>query len=237
MENCTISENEANNSGGGVFSNMGTATLNQCTVAYNKADLDVDGAGEGGGVAESFGVLSLSNSIVAYNTRSGNNRSDVAGTITSNGYNHIRELSGGVVIGDTTGNIIGLDPNLLPLMDNGGATMTYALASDSLCIDAANPDVCVRYDQRNKFRPYDGDADGVPRCDIGSYEFRGRKGDVNCDGLIDGLDIQAFVIALLTPVDYPRHFPGCEIENADVDSDGSIHDADIITLVQLLSGE
>ncbi len=200
------------------------------------ADNDMNGSGEGGGLAEFGGTISISNSIVAFNTRNGNLRSDIVGTITSGGYNNVRQVQPGVIVGDTTGNITGTGAAMLTLAPNGGVTMTHALFPGSIGIDAADPDTCIRFDQRHKFRPYDGDQNGVERCDMGAYEFRGRRGDVNCDGLIDGRDIQAFVMAMLDPALYSGTFPGCEITNADVNEDGAVEPADVAAFVPLLTG-
>jgi len=236
MENVTISGNFAAFNGAGVFVNNGTANLNHCTVAYNMADADMNGVGDAGGLGQFGGVIDIANSIVAFNTRNGNTRSDLAGTITSSGYNNVRQVAPGTLIGDLSGNVTGFGPMLAPLADNGGVTMTHALASGSIGIDQANPDACITFDQRHKFRPYDGDEDNVARCDMGAYEFRGRKGDINCDGVINGLDIQAFVLAALNPALYDQKIPGCDLANADVDSSGVIEPADIAALVPLLSG-
>ena len=75
-----------------------------------------------------------------------------------------------------TGNTTGVDPNLGPLVENGGPTKTHALLSGSPAIDAGDPDGCkdpwasLDVDQRGEIRPYDGDGDGTAVCDIGAYE-------------------------------------------------------------------
>jgi hypothetical protein len=62
-------------------------------------------------------------------------------------------------------NLIGSDPNLGPLADNGGATQTHALLSGSPAIDAGDNSTCPATDQRGVARPQ-GSA-----CDIGAYEL------------------------------------------------------------------
>lgn len=236
MENCTVSNNKSEFSGGGVFCNNGIVNIDHCTVAYNMADNDMNGGGDGGGLRQSGGTINLGNSIVAYNTRNGNIRSDLGGTITSSGYNNIREVSPAFIVGNLAGNITGFGPNLLPLADNGGATMTHGLAVGSIGIDDADPNACIPFDQRHKFRPYDGDNDGIARCDMGAFEFRGRTGDVNCDGNVDGLDVQAFVLAILHPSQYEQRYLGCDINNADADSNGQVEWDDVASLVSLMLG-
>ena len=70
-----------------------------------------------------------------------------------------------------TGNLIGSDPLLGPLQNNGGATFTHYLLSGSPAIDAGNPDVtgsggftCQATDQRGVPRPQGA------QCDIGALE-------------------------------------------------------------------
>ena len=61
-------------------------------------------------------------------------------------------------------NLIGIDPLLAPLADNGGPTLTHALLASSPAIDAGDNATCLSTDQRGVTRPQ-GAA-----CDIGAYE-------------------------------------------------------------------
>lgn len=234
MENVTFSENQARFNGGGVFCNNATVNMNHCTVTLCEADNDSDGVGDGGGLLQAGGTINLSNSIVAFNVKGPGTRSDISGTINSGGYNNIRQVSPGILTGNLAGNITGFGANLLGLADNGGVTRTHALAPGSIGIDDADPNASITFDQRHKFRPYDGDEDGTLRCDMGAYEFRGRKGDVNCDGLVDGRDVQAFVAAAMNENQYDAQYPGCDLSNADMNEDGSVLVDDIAALVPLI---
>jgi photosystem II stability/assembly factor-like uncharacterized protein len=60
-------------------------------------------------------------------------------------------------------------------------------------------------------------------------------GDLNCDGSVDGFDIDPFVIALTDPAGYAAAFPDCDRLLADVNGDGSIDGFDIDSFVQLLT--
>ena len=66
------------------------------------------------------------------------------------------------------------------------------------------------------------------------------NGDLNCDGSINSLDVDPFVLALNgTPPDYPEYYaeyPDCNAMLADCNSDGSINSLDIDPLVDLLAG-
>lgn len=59
-------------------------------------------------------------------------------------------------------------------------------------------------------------------------------GDANCDGSVNGMDIQAFVLALGDPGQYALQYPGCDIASADVNQDGSVNGLDIDPFAQLL---
>ena len=76
----------------------------------------------------------------------------------------------------TCGQVVatGVDQNLA---NNGGLTKTHKLIVGSNAIDTAIVGVpgvkfkCPKFDQRYISRPFDGDNDGVAKCDIGAYEY------------------------------------------------------------------
>lgn len=115
------------------------------------------------------GQMNLSNSIVG--TCSG------TGTYNSLSFNLVRCPGNCTLTGNLTGNLLGIDPKLGRLADNGGPTPTRALLAGSPAIDAGNPGGCVGLnvqnlttDQRGFARPTDGNGDGTLRCDIGAFE-------------------------------------------------------------------
>ena len=61
-------------------------------------------------------------------------------------------------------------------------------------------------------------------------------GDLNCDGAVDGLDVDAFVMALTDAGTYRDEFPGCDPMLADTNGDGYVDGLDIDPFVSLLSG-
>jgi hypothetical protein len=191
--NSTISGNATGTGGccggfdsGGGIANAGTVTLASSTVSGNTA-----GVNRGGGLSNlSTGTMTFKNSIIA--TNSATDDPDCSGTLTSQGYNLIGNVSGCTVAGDSVGDIIGQDPMLGALQDNGGPTPTQALLAGSPAIDAGNPAGCTNAngavltrDQRGAARSRAGDT----RCDIGSYEFDATVlppciGDCNDDGVV-----------------------------------------------------
>lgn len=71
----------------------------------------------------------------------------------------------------SAGEMVWTDPELGPLADNGGPTMTRLPNPGSPAIDAAaGAPHCTSPDQRGVSRPEDGDGDGVASCDIGAVE-------------------------------------------------------------------
>ena len=60
-------------------------------------------------------------------------------------------------------------------------------------------------------------------------------GDVNCDGVADFGDINAFVLALTEPGQYALQYPDCPLENRDINGDGVFGFGDINSFVALLT--
>lgn len=171
LTNSTLSGNTAAFYGGGIIVYSGTVGLNNVTIAKNTADGNGDGTGNGGGIAQMAGTVNLRNTIIAGNIDTGGQEPDCSGTLTSQGYNLVQSTLGCTIVGDATGNLSGQNPNLGPLQDNGGSTLTQALMPGSPAINAANPAVpgsggnaCEAFDQRGTPRPQG------PRCDIGAVE-------------------------------------------------------------------
>ncbi|MBU0637896.1 MAG: hypothetical protein KKB50_03455 [Planctomycetes bacterium] len=64
------------------------------------------------------------------------------------------------------------------------------------------------------------------------YPYR----DLNCDGVINGFDIDGFVLALQGPDYYYLQYPDCDHTNADINGDGEVNGFDIDAFVALLIG-
>ncbi|MBU0641250.1 MAG: hypothetical protein KKB50_20520 [Planctomycetes bacterium] len=128
----------------------------------------------------------------------------------------------------------------LGLAGNAYQINDYHLTALSPCIDAGDPAFVAEpgeTDLDDELRVWDGDGDGVHRVDMGVDEFGSyRYGDLNCDGDINGFDIDAFVLALQGPDYYDPVYPECRRKAADINGDGEINGFDIDAFVELLIG-
>jgi hypothetical protein len=62
----------------------------------------------------------------------------------------------------------------------------------------------------------------------------GRKGDLNCDGVVNFDDINPFVLALVSQTSYEAQYPGCVWLNADINRDRVVNFDDINPFVSCL---
>ncbi|MEX0992492.1 MAG: choice-of-anchor Q domain-containing protein [Solirubrobacterales bacterium] len=176
LNNSTVSGNAATSGvGGGIVSlNDSTLTLNNSTIAGNTASSSGDGISLFSGA-----TATAKNTIIANN---GQDCASGSSPLVSAGHNLIEGPSTCTIVGDTTGNIIGVDPVLGPLQYNGGPTNTHALLAGSPAIDAGSPDCPPpATDQRGLARPQNSS------CDIGAVE-RCAGTDTDGDGLTDSCE-------------------------------------------------
>ena len=180
IENSTISGNAAELNGGGIY-NAGTVYVFHSTITGNDASADpISPSGSGGGVFNMDGAdFYFSDTILFGNYRRAifPTDNDCSGTLTTGDYNLLGTLDDCTLADDQGLDLIGVDPLLGTLADNGGPTQTRALQPGSPAIDAADPAGCygirnllLTIDQRGHPLPWDGDADGAAVCDIGAYE-------------------------------------------------------------------
>jgi len=168
--NTTISGNTANGSGGGFYART-TINVFNSTISGNTAN----SIGGGAWISKQNGYFT--NSIIANNLAP--SMSEIACTAQSNGASSVTAndsliegsyacTGGGTFTGSN--NILGQDPKLGPLTNNGGPTQTLALLPGSPAIDSGNNGTCETTDQRGQSRPYDGDKNGSAICDMGAFE-------------------------------------------------------------------
>ncbi|MCB9377633.1 MAG: CSLREA domain-containing protein [Holophagales bacterium] len=154
-------------SGAGSGVALATPTGGAGTVSLDLDRVTLTGNGTSVSIAGGSGTLTALGSILA------NGGTECVGTLTSAGYNLVE---GACTITPTLpSDVLGVDPMLEPLADNGGRTRTHALDPASLGIDTGpiDPVDCGTEDQRGFVRPFDGDSAGGARCDIGAWELSG----------------------------------------------------------------
>lgn len=151
LHNSTVSGNSASQGfGGGISNTLGTSALalNDSTVSVNSSQ------GTNGGGIDNRGTLTVRNTII-----SGNADGDLAGDVTSGGYNLFGTTNGGGFAGTDLVNVL---PLLGPLQDNGGPTATMAPLPGSPAIDRTPGTPGVNFpvtDQRGISRPQGARAD------------------------------------------------------------------------------
>ncbi|NLF73029.1 MAG: choice-of-anchor C family protein [Candidatus Anammoximicrobium sp.] len=187
LANTTVSGNASGSGGGGIYfdGNTNVASLVNATISNNRSDFKGTTGQLGGGIYNATGNVLLQNTIVAGNfCGTGSTASDIAGSVDpASTHNLVADVgtAGGLVHG-VNQNLIGVDPQLGPLADNGGRSLTHALLTGSPAIDAANNALALRpdgeplwYDQRG----YDFDRLVGLHVDLGAYEYRLPGGELH----------------------------------------------------------
>ncbi len=177
ITNSTISGNTAR-LGAGVFS-YGDVTLSNSTVARNTASDNTGGIYCSDAGTRSW--LTLQRTLVAENT--GGDLGLVGwSSIKSSSNNLIGDFkSAGGLLNGVDANIIGIDPKLAPLADNGGPTLTHALRSGSPAINKGGNRTSLTTDQRGV-----GFARAIGQAiDIGAFEFGNAMPAITAEQFID----------------------------------------------------
>jgi Ca2+-binding RTX toxin-like protein len=190
LVNSTVSGNGAAGGGGiqvgrtgTTFAQPGSAfTIDNATIAQNTATSLGGGmflARYGPGGSEQSATVTATSTIVANNTASGSasdlDRDDVA---NSGGvqlpFGLVEAPLDGLAPTSSTPPIVGTDPQLGALGDNGGPTETQLPANDSPVVDQGKALAGLSIDQRGAARTIDDDAPnaaGGDATDIGAVEL------------------------------------------------------------------
>ena len=170
LVNDTIAANTSSADGGGVENDSQAGfTLTNVTVYQNTA------TGHGGSLKnlDTDSAMTAANSIFAggIGRRCSRRRFKRPGSVVSNDYNLVQQTpTGNALTGTTTHNLVGTNPGLSTLANNGGPTPTNADAPGgpgtayipiSVCVAAK-----VTVDQRQLPR----NAKHTGTCDVGAYE-------------------------------------------------------------------
>lgn len=66
------------------------------------------------------------------------------------------------------------------------------------------------------------------------YMRRFASGDLDCDGSLDLMDVEPFILALIDPDEYPKQYPACDFMLGDINADGSLDLLDVEPFIELL---
>jgi PKD repeat protein len=162
LYNCLLTGNSARSMGGGAYN----STLYNCTISRNSAS-------SGGGVA----YPELYNSVVYYNTATKGSNYYFDGSATTYPINYSCTSP---MPTNGLGNITN-EPAFMGL-----ATGDFRLRCDSPCIDVGtNLSTTITNDLDGNWRPLDGNGDGLPAFDMGTYEYSPQTADSDLDGATD----------------------------------------------------
>ena len=187
--NCTFASNRASFTGGAIYTYAGPVALLNCTIISNSTTI-----AHGGGLCNYSPAAGTSNyiagTLVARNSAVGH--SDLIGVFTSGGYNLIGQIdysipSLGAAAGIATSGLTNganhdqvgstnapIDPKIGRLQNNGGATPTISLLSNSPAIDKGISNGLL-LDQRGAPRPFDfasiTNSAGGDGSDVGAFEL------------------------------------------------------------------
>lgn len=164
LTNSTISANTATSYGGGIYNASGGAiTIQNSTIAYNSAST-------GGGIVPS-GSTVVRNTILANNTVLGGGP-DCYGTMGTSDHNIFSSISGCTRLSSSS------DQTINPQIDGSltGTPPVHALQTGSPAIDAGTSTGCPSVDEQGKNRPFSGNPNQTPVCDIGAYEYYPQPG-------------------------------------------------------------
>jgi hypothetical protein len=171
--NSTISGNVASNRVSGIYTTM-PLTLSNSTIAFNEeGDLGSGNLVLLGALYSHGAALTLQSSIIAdnisYTTGQALDLAGFAGATVAGANNLITSTSGLIAPADTVTDC----PQLGPLADNGGVTLTHALLRDGPAVGAGNNTAGLDNDQRGPGFPRTSGFDP----DIGAYEWQGTPDD------------------------------------------------------------
>ena len=234
--NSTIARNHAGLEGGGIQVARAFVTIMNSTLSENSAvradsikstrrsTVRLDHTTVINGDSTTYGTwgyIYATNSIIV-----GHSVQDVGLFFTSEGNNLIGLVGENGFAGDENFNIVGVDPHLGPLADNGGPTLTHALQPDSPAIDMGNPGMIDVRDHDQRGALFDGESGN--RVDIGAFEYQTAVINYNEDDRLDCSDADAMVAAIIEG-NHPLQF--------DLTADNFVDEHDLQVWLSLAGNE
>jgi MYXO-CTERM domain-containing protein len=193
IENSTLSGNRASDGGAIALDGDVPGRLVQTTVTANALRPGGSAECNAAGIAaceDALEPFSIESSIVAGNLALEGDAGSYAGVDLGSGQDLTFALDASLVgaldarASFTPSVLVGADPRLGPLADNGGSTLTHALLEGSAAIDRGRNPEGFAFDQR---------GDGFPRvlgaaADMGAFEWAPERPDGGVDLTDAGVD-------------------------------------------------
>ncbi len=154
--NSTLSGNTATGwHGGAIFHTDGAMEITNSTLTNNAGPEWAPSAIFLGSFNAAVPTLKLTNTIISGNRWYACDHWTGASVLTSGGHNLVQDDT----CSPSATDLIGVDPLLGPLADNGGPTQTHALLAGSPAIDAGDDAAAPAADQRGVARPQGAHSD------------------------------------------------------------------------------
>ena len=203
--NSTIDGNQSSGTAGISVNNVAPAVIINSTVSNNTSSFGT------GGISSSGGQLNLINSIVADNsggTQNDLSATDAVGSPLPSAVTAVSSLfetvpTGlGISDGDANGNIVGQDPQLGTLSDNGGLTQTNAITAGSPAQDAGSSSAVISLNEATFGIDLNNDGDTNDTITQPSQLPFDQRGE-GVDRIFDNgtIDIGAFEVHSVANVD------------------------------------
>ncbi len=195
IRNSTISGNTAAASGGGVHAQGEYGGEAQTEILNATITGNVATALDGGGVrsVDSPDVLTVIRSTIVAGNSAGRDGNDLFGQSISGTFNLVGDAAGHLLVDGSDHNLVGIDPRLGPLADNGGPTFTHLLLDGSPAIDQGTNSLSLLSDQRGSafLRTVDFPAIGNASdgTDIGAVEIGQIASNFDFGDAPDGISV------------------------------------------------
>jgi hypothetical protein len=179
ITNSTFSSNSASGArsrGGGIY--LGFISMPSPAVALVNDTIDGNSAGTGANLFVSRDTNATALNTIISGTPASNCVVEAGATLTDNGHNLDDAATSTCGFTAAKGDVLGSNPDLNEVADNGGPTQTQELRSGSPAIDTGTNNGCPATDQRGFTRITSAD----PTCDIGAFEVQAATTPVTPPG-------------------------------------------------------
>ncbi len=198
IRNSTVAGNDATSTGGGIRNEADSGGNSVLDIANSTVSGNTSFSDGGGimNVASDGATLTINSTIISGNTAGGQGN-DLYSDNTSANFSLVQDPAGHTLTDGVSNNLVGADPLLGPLGDNGGFTLTHTLLDGSPAIDKGSNSAGLSSDQRGSAfsRTVDdamiGNADDG--TDIGAIEAGQSAAVQDFGDAPDGIDVSGIL--------------------------------------------